>query len=197
MPGGLTRCSPEKGSFLVSNQDGGIAKDTWVEASITHSGTSLLHHSDLKRKAVLPSRAAENLFWVGRYAQRVLRISRFIRIVLRNLSQSGYYVQESEAQRALLRTVTHLTDSYPGFLTEEDDLSVDDKLGEIHKLICDPAQNGSILFTVNNLLKAMYAVRDRWSVDNWRIIDDIENVKRKLAALEPQVFGTSSHCWMN
>ena len=186
MPGGLTRCSPEKGSFLVSNQDGGIAKDTWVEASIRHSGTSLLHHSDLKRKAVLPSRAAENLFWVGRYAQRVLRISRFIRIVLRNLSQSGYYSQDSEAQRALLRTVTHLTDSYPGFLTEEDDLSVDDKLGEIHKLICDPAQNGSILFTVNSLLKAMYAVRDRWSVDNWRIIDDIENVKRKLAALEPQ-----------
>src|SRR5688572_23691309 len=186
MPGGLSRCSPEKGSFLVSNQDGGIAKDTWVEASIRHSGTSLLHHSDLKRKAVLPSRAAENLFWVGRYAQRVLRISRFIRIVLRNLSQSGYYGQDSEAQRALLRTVTHLTDSYPGFLSEEDDLSVEEKLAEIHKLICDPTQNGSILFTVNNLLKAMYAVRDRWSVDNWRIIDDIENVKRKLAALEPQ-----------
>jgi len=188
MPGGLTRCSPEKGSFLVSNQDGGIAKDTWVETSVKSSGTSLLHHSDLKRKAVLPSRAAENLFWVGRYSQRVLRTSRFIRIVLRNLTQGGYVNsgQESEAQKALLHTVTHLTGTYPGFLEEEADFNVDDRLKEIHKLICRQDQDGSILFTVNNLIKAMYAVRDRWTVDNWRIIDDIEDSKRKLAVLEPE-----------
>ncbi|HEY5751420.1 MAG TPA: circularly permuted type 2 ATP-grasp protein [Chryseolinea sp.] len=188
MPGGLTRCSPEKGSFLVSNQDGGIAKDTWVETSVKSNTPSLLHHSDLKRKAVLPSRAAENLFWVGRYAQRVVRTSRFIRIVLRNLGQGGNggNSQESEAQRALLHTITHITGTYPGFLEEEETVTVEDRLNEIHKLICDQNQNGSIVFTVNNLLKAMYAVRDRWSIDNWRIIDDMEDTKRKLAVLEPQ-----------
>lgn len=31
----------------------------------------------------------------------------------------------------------------------------------------------------------MYAARDRWTVDSWRIIDEIENVKRRIAALEP------------
>lgn len=188
MPGGLTRCSPEKGSFIVSNQDGGIAKDTWVESPVRGISTSLLHHSDLKRKAVLPSRAAENLFWVGRYSQRVLRTSRFIRIVLRNLTHGGYSRsgQESEGTRALLHTITHLTGTYPGFLDDEDkDVLLDDRLAEIHKLICNPSFEGSILFTVNNLLKAMYAVRDRWTVDNWRIIDDIENASRKLAALDP------------
>ncbi len=187
MPGGLTRCSPEKGSFLVSNQDGGIAKDTWVETTVKGISTSLIHHSDLKRKAVLPSRAAENLFWVGRYSQRVLRTSRFIRIVLRNLTQ-GSSGQESEAQKALLHTVTHLTGTYPGFLEESEDdemVDIDERLHEIHKLVCSPSMEGSILFTVNNLIKAMYAVRDRWTVDNWRIIDDIENAKRKLGALEP------------
>jgi len=186
MPGGLSRCSPEKGSFLVSNQDGGIAKDTWVETTVKSSGTALIHHADLKRKAVLPSRAAENLFWVGRYSQRVLRTSRFIRIVLRNLTHGSYYSsgQETEAQRALLHTVTHITGTYPGFLEEEENISVDDRLREIHKLICNSTQEGSILFTVNNLIKAMYAVRDRWTVDNWRIIDDIEDSKRKLALLE-------------
>jgi uncharacterized circularly permuted ATP-grasp superfamily protein/uncharacterized alpha-E superfamily protein len=188
MPGGLTRCSPEKGSFLVSNQDGGIAKDTWVETTVTSAPVSLLHHADLKRKAVLPSRAAENLYWVGRYSQRVLRTSRFIRIVLRNLSQSGYLNggQESEAQRALLNTVTHLTGTYPGFLEEEENVNVDDRLKELHKLICDQEMDGSILCTVNSLIKAMYAVRDRWAVDNWRIIDDIEDAKRKLSVLEPE-----------
>lgn len=200
MPGGLTRCSPEKGSFLVSNQDGGIAKDTWIETTVHSSNTSLLHHSDLKRKAVLPSRAAENLFWVGRYSQRVLRTSRFLRIVLRNLTQGGYSAsgQESEATQALLHTATHLTGTYPGFLDDEDkEIKIDDRLNEIHRLICKPTVEGSVLFAVNNLLKAAYAVRDRWTVDNWRIIDDIEDASRKLAALEPDgirhVFTTLDH----
>ncbi|MBK5278569.1 MAG: circularly permuted type 2 ATP-grasp protein [Bacteroidia bacterium] len=196
LPGGLTRCSPEKGSFLVSNQDGGIAKDTWVEAPVKTSAPSLFHHNDLKRKSVLPSRAAENLFWVGRYSQRVLRTSRFLRIVLRNLNQTGYLNngQESEAQKALLRTVTHLTGTYPGLLEEDkDDAFVENRLSEMHQLICNPDLVGGLLYSLNSLLKAMYSVRDRWPVDNWRIIDDIESVKRRLALLEPQgirhVFG--------
>src|SRR6478609_960023 len=195
MPGGLTRCSPEKGSFLVSNQDGGIAKDTWVESATRNIGPAVLPHNDLKRKSVLPSRAAENLFWVGRYSQRVLRTSRFLRIVLRNLSQTGYLNngQESEAQKALLRTVNHLTGTYALFEEEKDDGLVENRLSELHQLICNPDLVGGLLFTLNNLLKAMYAVRDRWPVDNWRIIDDIESVKRRLALLEPQgirhVFG--------
>lgn len=186
MPGGLTRCAPEKGSLIVSNQEGGIAKDTWVEIKPKDQGPHLLHTYDLKRKSVLPSRAAENLFWVGRYAQRVVRISRFLRIVLRNLSQTGHLSggQESEAVKALLRTVTHLTGTYPGFL-EDEDMSLAHRLEVMHRLICDVGTAGSICSNVNNLLRATYAVRDKWSVDNWRIIDDIENVKRRLGALEP------------
>jgi uncharacterized circularly permuted ATP-grasp superfamily protein/uncharacterized alpha-E superfamily protein len=189
MPGGLTRCSPEKGSLIVSNQEGGISKDTWVEVASRNAGPLTLLNQDLRRKDVLPSRAAENLFWVGRYSQRVLRTSRFIRIVLRNLNQSSYLNngQESEGLHALLHTATHLTGTYPGFVSEdENDFLIENCFIEIHQLICNPEKPGSILFAVNNLLKAMYAVRDKWSVDNWRIIDDIENVKRRLAILESQ-----------
>jgi uncharacterized circularly permuted ATP-grasp superfamily protein/uncharacterized alpha-E superfamily protein len=187
MPGGLTRCSPEKGTLIVSNQEGGISKDTWIESRTKLVGTTIKGR-DIKRKDVLPSRAAENLYWVGRYAQRVIRTSRFIRIALRNLSQTGYLSsgQESEATRALLITVTHLTHTYPGFLDLDEDLSLEDCLNEIHRLICDGDCPGSLMYTVNNMLKAMYAVRDKWSVDNWRVIDEIENVKRRVATLEPQ-----------
>ncbi len=187
MRGGLTRCSPEKGSFLVSNQDGGISKDTWVE-SPTKTGTSAIirQAADMKRKAVLPSRTAENLFWVGRYTQRVIRTSRFIRNVLRNITQKGYLrnANESESIKVLLQTTTQLTDTYPGFVDEAEEV-LKNPLVEIHQLICNAEKAGSILFTLNNLLKSMYAARDRWTVDSWRIIDDIENVKRRIAALEP------------
>jgi uncharacterized circularly permuted ATP-grasp superfamily protein/uncharacterized alpha-E superfamily protein len=188
MPGGLTRCSPETGSLIVSNQEGGIAKDTWIEILQKKNEASLLHHSEIRKKDVLPSRAAENLFWVGRYTQRVVRTSRFIRIVIRTLSQTSYNSseQEPEALKELLRTITFLTGTQPGFLDESDKVSTDERLRDIHQLICNQDLPGSILFTVNNLLRATYAVRDKWTVDNWRIIDDIENVKRRLSVLEPE-----------
>ncbi|MBY0434803.1 MAG: circularly permuted type 2 ATP-grasp protein, partial [Cyclobacteriaceae bacterium] len=189
MRGGLTRCSPEKGSFLVSNQDGGLSKDTWVEAlpSKATSGTLVHRTPDMNRKAVLPSRAAENLFWVGRYTQRVIRTTRFIRIVLRILTEKNYSNQgtESEYIRVLLKTVTHLTDTYPGFVDDAEE-ELNNPLPEIHQLICNPARPGSILFTLNNLLKSMYAARDRWTMDSWRIIDEIENVRRRIGAVEPE-----------
>src|SRR5690606_37034197 len=179
MPGGLTRCSPEKGTLIVSNQEGGISRGAWV-ASPQASAHLPPPHPDLRRKAVLPSRAAENLFWVGRYTQRALRTSRFFRIVLRHLTQSGYLNngQESKALLELLKTVTHLTGTYPGFTEEEASPdAVVNRLIDLQQLICNEDLPGSLHFTVNNLLKAMYAVRDKWAVDNWRIIDDIENIK--------------------
>ncbi|MBL8992855.1 MAG: alpha-E domain-containing protein, partial [Spirochaetia bacterium] len=139
-------------------------------------------------------RAAENLFWVGRYSQRVLRSSRFARIALRSLLQNGNLSTglEAPALRALLKTLTHITGTYPGFL-EMEDLTLEKCLGEIHSVVCVPEKTGGVLYTVNHLLKAMYAVRDRWPVDNWRIIDDMETAKERIAGLEPQaarlVFG--------
>jgi len=187
MRGGLTRCSPEKGSFLVSNQDGGISKDTWVESTVKPGVTHVIHQAaDMKRKAVLPSRTAENLFWVGRYTQRIIRTSRFVRNVLRHITQKGYLNSgyESESIQVLLQTTTHLTDTYPGFVDDAEEV-MKNPLLEIHQLISNTERAGSILFTLNNLLKAMYAARDRWTVDSWRIIDEIETVKRRIAAIEP------------
>ncbi len=186
MRGGLTRCSPEKGSFLISNQDGGISKDTWVEHQKTETPLSIGQAPDMKRKAVLPSRAAENLFWVGRYTQRIVRTSRFLRIVLRALTQKGFINTgaDSESMKVLLKAVTHVTDTLPGF-TEEDEALFSNPLVEIHQLVCVAEKPGSIIFTLNNLLRSMYAARDRWTVDSWRIIDEIENVKRRIAALDP------------
>ncbi len=188
MRGGLARCSPEKGSFLVSNQDGGISKDTWVESTEKNSAPGIIHQApDMKRKAVLPSRTAENLFWVGRYTQRVVRTSRFLRIVLRHLTQKGYLhnSNDSESLLVLLQTTTHLTDAYPGFAEDAEEV-LKNPLLEMHQLICNPDRAGSILFTLNNLLKSMYAARDRWTIDSWRIIDEIENVKRRIASVEPE-----------
>lgn len=105
---------------------------------------------------------------------------------MRNLTQKNYMhgSSDSESLQVLLRTATHVTDTYPGFVEDAEE-KMNNPLPEIHQLICNPDRIGSILFTLSNLLKSMYAARDRWTVDSWRIIDEIENVKRRIAVLEP------------
>jgi uncharacterized circularly permuted ATP-grasp superfamily protein/uncharacterized alpha-E superfamily protein len=193
MPGGLTRCSPEKGSFLVSNQDGGISKDTWIEGlegvekNSDPEDLKINNVIDLKKNNVLPSRAAENIFWVGRYSQRVLRVSRFIRIVLRNLNETENIAKGPEivSNRELLQAITHLTATYPGFIKHEKGNFLENPIPELHQLICNPEKPGSILHSLDSLLKSMYAVRNRWSLDNWKVIDEIESIKKNLSLLEP------------
>ena len=77
-----------------------------------------------------------------------------------------------------------MTDTYPGFVEDAEE-EMNNPLPEIHQLICNPERAGSILYTLSNLLKSMYAARDRWTVDSWPIIDEIENVRRRIAIIEP------------
>src|SRR5690606_29059866 len=84
MPGGLSRSSPEKGAFLVSNQTGGISKDTWVLGKgkeVTVPAVKAMKTQPLMRN-VLPSRTGERLFWLGRYLERSAYAVRLMRMTL-------------------------------------------------------------------------------------------------------------------
>ena len=90
MPGGLTRVGSEEASFIISNQAGSQSKDTWVVASEPERVIASLDADDTApaREAdliSLPSRVVENLFWMGRYAERAeasLRILRTVFMIL-------------------------------------------------------------------------------------------------------------------
>jgi uncharacterized alpha-E superfamily protein len=84
MPGGLARIAGDAAD-IVSMQRGGGSKDVWVlsadrknadDAATVSSAARLLRQDDL------PSRLAENLFWLGRYAERCDGKARLIRASL-------------------------------------------------------------------------------------------------------------------
>ena len=92
MPGGLTRVSATADTTVVSMQRGGGSKDTWVLSNAEVSDFSLLPAGGFRvpltrSSGDLPSRVADNLFWLGRYAERAEGVTRLLRGIIVRLSE--------------------------------------------------------------------------------------------------------------
>ncbi len=90
LPGGLVRTAP-RGGNTVSMQRGGSSQDAWIITGDAVDDSTLLpapmRPQDLiNHHRVVTSRAAENLYWLGRYCERAEFSARLARITLRALS---------------------------------------------------------------------------------------------------------------
>ncbi|CAJ0716570.1 hypothetical protein LMG6871_01838 [Ralstonia edaphis] len=91
MPGGFTRLAAER-QASASMQMGGSSVDTWVLSNQPQPAApfsllpSPMRPADLARKhRTVSSRAAENLFWSGRYGERAENGVRLCRLILGSL----------------------------------------------------------------------------------------------------------------
>jgi uncharacterized alpha-E superfamily protein len=85
MPGGLARVAADSAANVVSTQRGGGSKDIWVISGTgsEDSPTEGVQAAPaLVRQDDIPSRAVENLFWLGRYAVRCEDKARLLRSTL-------------------------------------------------------------------------------------------------------------------
>lgn len=189
MPGGLTRVSSEENKLVVSNQAGGISKDTWVLATEPEKYVSLLTERRQARLAPdkggeVPGRVADNMFWVGRYAERAEFISRLLRLTLQFLETGES--QDTVAFRNLLIAVTNQTSTYPGFTAEAAFDSFSKVESELLAVISADTNSGSLAQTLNALLRSSRSVRDRLSSDTWRVINIIDEELRSLRRIQPE-----------
>lgn len=177
MTGGLTRTAPNHNNFIISNQLGSISKDTWI-ISPEPENKPLIHtdHIDISapQKGDITSRTAENLFWVGRYAERVLGNARFLRTVLQFITEGNRHNQNNdiETEQHLLEALTHYTVTYPGFLEEE---KFAHPWQELRSILFDETKMGSLINNFRLFCRVVYAERDHWSTDTWRVIWSMEN----------------------
>ena len=179
MPGGLTRVASSNGSPLVSNQYGGSSKDTWVLASEPEQQVTLWLQPAREQmtsgnRVPLSSRAADNLFWLGRYAERAEGTARLLGTILQKYDEALQYDDPEHAQclHALLRSLTHFTATYPGFMAEDARLQQPDD--ELLAVACDATRSGSLAQSLQALIHSAHAIRDFWSSDSWRVLDTID-----------------------
>lgn len=180
MPGGLTRVARQKDNFVVSNQAGGISKDTWVLADEPDKPVSIWtqpKRNQLIEPVIEPltSRAADNLFWVGRNLERVKTVSRLLRTVLRKLRETLEFNDsiDNDCLLILLRTLTHVTGTYPGFIKGDGQL-LKTPQHELLSLAKDAHRKGSLTANIQAFVQAAISIRDFWSQDTWRSVDTIQ-----------------------
>jgi uncharacterized circularly permuted ATP-grasp superfamily protein/uncharacterized alpha-E superfamily protein len=91
LPGGLARVAGGAGVDVASMQHGGSSADVWAIAEGAIDDTTLLQPTLTaatlaSHKRQVTSRAAENLFWLGRYTERAENSVRLARLTLESLA---------------------------------------------------------------------------------------------------------------
>jgi uncharacterized circularly permuted ATP-grasp superfamily protein/uncharacterized alpha-E superfamily protein len=186
MSGGLTRVNLDADKKIISNQQGSISKDTWVLASEPEKQISL-RRSDItaasEHSSALPSRVVENLFWMGRYAERAESALRLLRTVFIQLNKTE--ALPDSVTRTLLAALTHVTMTYPGFTAWHEALFKQPE-PELIAIIGDPQRLGSLANNLVAMMQAAEQVKEQLSSDTQRVINDIGDELEQLKhALQP------------
>lgn len=175
MPGGLTRVAASPEAMIVSSQLGGVSKDSWVVGADPEPYVSLLEEDSAPPPEPdarsVPSRAGENLFWTGRYAERAEGNARLLRrAALAFVDGFGEDEALAESHRqSLLRCLAGVAGAAPAPESPEASKPLDQ--GELLSLLGDPDRPGSLPSVLRAFRGSTYAVRDLWSPDSWRVID--------------------------
>jgi uncharacterized alpha-E superfamily protein len=155
-------------------QRGGGSKDTWVIADGPVSTVSLLAPPRLdilreRRAADLPSRVADNLFWLGRHAERAEQTVRLLRSFVAYATRD-YALDEAPELTALQRVLVEFGLLPPDTLGR---LRLDDLEATLSDLFSRDATATGLRATLMEIRRIAMAVRDRLSLDTWRILSQL------------------------
>ena len=179
LPGGLARVAGGSGVDVASMQHGGSSADVWVMTHGDVDKTTLLRPPITpavltQRTRQVTSRAAENLFWLGRYTERAENSVRLARLTLESLAgedQSsptllGWLGQMALKNNLVLAGVPPLTTAPQARRVFERSLIA--SLGS-------STEATSVGYNLRAVRLAGAAVRERLSQEHWALMQRTED----------------------
>jgi uncharacterized circularly permuted ATP-grasp superfamily protein/uncharacterized alpha-E superfamily protein len=169
MPGGFCRIAAELDARAVSMGDGARAADVWVVSDKAVSTRTLLPGDAVRIRriaGVLPSRAADNLFWLGRYLERAEATLRLVRTLVTQQRDPGKGAAGAQhaAERIQRMLVTW------GAVTQASRLQPAKVVAEALQA---ETRYGSCLSLVRSAQRAATSLRERLSPDAWQVITEM------------------------
>lgn len=159
MPGGFARVGSTPDTTALAMQRGGQAADVWVVSSDPVEQVSLLPQEGdrLVRNSPgsLPSRAADNLIWLGRYAERCEATVRILR---------AYNARLAELSKPDLPILTHCA-----------------KFLESIDVDASEAMPQGLLQSIDSAVHSAGQIRDRFSPDGWLALNDLQKTAQRFA----------------
>ena len=173
MPGGFCRTSERLDVRAISMGEDARTADVWVIDDQPVERVSLLaSKDDVKVRRILghlPSRAADNLFWLGRYLERAEATLRLARSLCTSLMDSESAIHGSGETLTCLQQL--LIDW--GALDEKalGGRALDAARDTLH----DQAAYGSVIYLVRAARRTAASMRERLSADFWGLLLNLES----------------------
>ncbi|WP_051243499.1 circularly permuted type 2 ATP-grasp protein [Thalassobaculum salexigens] len=159
MPGGFARIGHSAESADISMQRGGAVSDVWVVSDDAGPADTLLETGGGTAKrtldATLPSTAADNLFWLGRYVERTDFKLRLLRAYHIRLAETG----DGDYPLAVMLS------EYLEFLGADVAATIPD----------------NVLDDMRAALRSSGQIRDRFSTDAWNALVDLSRTTEMFA----------------
>jgi uncharacterized circularly permuted ATP-grasp superfamily protein/uncharacterized alpha-E superfamily protein len=195
LPGGLAM-TVDPGATVALSAPDGEARDVWVvsEAAVPLPYTSLwrptieaaqVHHGAQD----LPSRTADNLFWLGRYSERADWTMRVLRTCLTRLQEDSGPRQELRASRTALEILLRKDEGEVPPEWEPTDAAMIEQLA--HNLMASSKWYYGLPRTLDNIHRIASLTRDRLSFEAWRTLNEFFAARRWHADALPVSIGDS------
>ena len=195
LPGGLARLGTREG--IASMQRGGSSADVWVQSATPGTAQSQRQSQSqssspspvpshpalrpqaepipdvtaLQRQRLVTSRAAENLFWMGRYTERTENTLRLVRLSLEILGS------ENQNRPGLLQFITRMATRHGLVRAGVPAASQAHRVFERALVagLWDKELATSVGFNLRAVRLAAASVRERLSPEHWRLLEQAES----------------------